>query len=525
MMIASALLGLTAAAGLAAAAPTNVARQDQPSSCTTALKNILLSSDPALACIAPSTLSPLIFPGGAQIAASALAQTMDTWLTDMCAVGSCSAATIQEVATQISAGCGDKFGDLALSTPVGSLVTLLTNDYPIIRQSLCLKNTVKNTFCRTDSFLKKAGDPTTLLSLGSVAAETLLSQVLDGVFAADCDDCMKAEVQAYGQAFPDVVAKIQASNVCNATFFAGINSPPVGVAQVAVNGDFVPSGSTSASGSLPSPSGSPTLPSGSPPSPSSSASPSGGGSSCDAAVQNIISSPDPAFKCIAPDALQRVLAVTTSIPQTIQAVEDWLNSMCAVGTCSDDTIAQVAAQLSAGCGSVFGELVLVTPAADLTTFLKSSYPAIRQSMCLKNTGTNSFCLTNTLKTLGANITQQVDVSSPEFVLSGLIEGIFVPTCDDCTKASFQAYSKAFPDVAGRLQSSDLCPAAFLSGINTPANGVAQVAVNAQFSSTATGSGAAPSSSESGKPKSGGAGTLAAPALGLLFAMSAVFTLL
>ncbi|KAJ7792064.1 hypothetical protein B0H14DRAFT_2624326 [Mycena olivaceomarginata] len=64
--------------------------------------------------------------------------------------GNSSAPILEGIANNISAGCGSSFSNTPLP-PALSLITTFKNDYPVIREMMCLQNTAANDkFCMTE---------------------------------------------------------------------------------------------------------------------------------------------------------------------------------------------------------------------------------------------------------------------------------------------------------------------------------------------------------------------------------------
>ncbi|KAJ7686918.1 hypothetical protein B0H17DRAFT_702669 [Mycena rosella] len=140
--------------------------------------------------------------------------------TQMCGAGSCSADTISHISGNVTAGCG---ADEAFNV----------TDYSALRDMMCLKDTVANKFCVTESVKP---DNTTGIN-GSSPEDTILGLFLSASFlGATCTECTKAQYQ--------LQVKFGSSNfqpindICGANFTANLNSTVVGVTQAAVNSDF-----------------------------------------------------------------------------------------------------------------------------------------------------------------------------------------------------------------------------------------------------------------------------------------------
>jgi hypothetical protein len=138
-------------------------------------------------------------------------------------------------------------------------------------------------------------------------------------------------------------------------------------------------------------------------------------------------------------------------------------------------IQTVAANVSAGCGSNIGDIALSSPASVLAT-VQLGYPIIRNMMCLQecvspyvgtvkfslyhdfNLSTNfNFCMSKNWTTAALQLAM---VNDPVAVVEQLIAKSFNTDCNECTKAAFQLYNKAFPQINGTGLITDACGANF-----------------------------------------------------------------
>jgi hypothetical protein len=199
------------------------------------------------------------------------------------------------------------------------------------------------------------------------------------------------------------------------------------------------------------------------------------------------------FECYSPFFLGDVItqAASTNSSKFIESTNDWLVQMCGRGSCNSQVIQTVAANVSAGCGSNIGDIALSSPASVLAT-VQLGYPIIRNMMCLQDTNFN-FCMSKNWTTAALQLTM---VNDPVAVIEQLISKSFNTDCNECTKAAFQLYNKAFPQINGTGLITDVCGADFAATLNNPVVNIRQSAQNGTYSS--------------------GAGILAAPAMGTLF---------
>ncbi|KAF7344129.1 hypothetical protein MVEN_01702900 [Mycena venus] len=216
---------LTAAAALTAVAAASI-RRDNSSSCGSALESLVTSSDPAFNCLAPSALKDVFDLGTKNPSAAEVETTLDTWLTDFCGVGTCSSDTIGKISAAVNTTCGvDAFN---------------TTDFSELRELLCLKDTVTNTFCTVET-LKSGNDTDTDTNANNTNTTTDPGEILFTIFLASttlftpCNECAKAQYQlAVKQGSTDTGTL----DHCGANFTANLNSTVVGVKQVGVTGEF-----------------------------------------------------------------------------------------------------------------------------------------------------------------------------------------------------------------------------------------------------------------------------------------------
>ncbi|KAJ7503735.1 hypothetical protein B0H11DRAFT_1984123 [Mycena galericulata] len=230
-------LGLTAAAGLAAAAtsPISSAAVAKPSvtpgesSCSSAVNNILASSDPGIGCIAPHGLTQIYAQTQQNASVPVLTTAIDSWLTSMCSVGSCSA------------GCGSSFDETPLPNAT-ALASTLYLSYFDVREMMCLQKYVtsfgfmctlptkiraacstanKNTFCMTE-LLNAANIEAFDLS----APEKVIEQLVFAAFNLECNECTKAAFKIYSNTIPGINGTALLESKCGATFTSTLAADP-----------------------------------------------------------------------------------------------------------------------------------------------------------------------------------------------------------------------------------------------------------------------------------------------------------
>ncbi|KAJ6461065.1 hypothetical protein C8R45DRAFT_1179828 [Mycena sanguinolenta] len=189
-----------------------------------------------------------------------------------------------------------------------------------------------------------------------------------------------------------------------------------------------------------------------------------------ASFENLLSSSNPQFSCLAPFGKLSDLGSTNasaSVTSTASVLNNWFTEFCAIPACSTDTPSQVVS-ITSGCSDFNG------------TQFAEQYPEFRELFCLKDTTNNTFCTTETLSS--GNTTDTTDDTSsapanPEDALAILAFGSYGFGCTECTKAQYQAGVKfGLTDTSGF---SSQCSADFVASLNSTVVGIKQTAVTSQ----------------------------------------------
>ncbi|KAJ7111033.1 hypothetical protein C8R44DRAFT_799835, partial [Mycena epipterygia] len=196
-------------------------RRDNSSSCGSPFESLVTSSDPGFKCLAPSALKDVFDLGTKNSSAAEVESTLNTWLTDFCGVGTCSSDTIGKISAAVNTTCGvDAFN---------------TTDFAELRELLCLKDTVANTFCTVET-LQSGNDTDTGTNANNTNITTDPGEILFTVFLASstlftpCNDCTKAQYQlAVKQGSTDTRTLDHWLK-----FHVNLNSTVVGVKQIGV---------------------------------------------------------------------------------------------------------------------------------------------------------------------------------------------------------------------------------------------------------------------------------------------------
>ncbi|KAJ7114251.1 hypothetical protein C8R44DRAFT_881119 [Mycena epipterygia] len=175
-----------------------------------------------------------------RLAPVARVDEIEGWLEFMCEMGFCSPQTLESIASTIEAGCGSDLSGLpGITLPQGlSMVTALKQNYPIVRDLLCLRNTAQgNKFCMTELIVDNRtqdlynADPTAMVG-------KLVGRALNNL---DCNECTKA---AYGIA-KSIQPNLGTGDIdvaCGANFTATLNTTAVGINHTALAVELMPNG-------------------------------------------------------------------------------------------------------------------------------------------------------------------------------------------------------------------------------------------------------------------------------------------
>ena len=105
-------------------------------------------------------------------------------------------------------------------------------------------------------------------------------------------------------------------------------------------------------------------------------------SGCTSALGSIATNPD-SEACLSPSSLVSIF-IGSSDSSVIDPINNWLNSICTVGSCSNATLAAIVTNITSGCPSELGTLGYdaYQPQA-LIDIVQDAYPTVRQVLCLK----------------------------------------------------------------------------------------------------------------------------------------------
>ncbi|KAK7053407.1 hypothetical protein VNI00_004033 [Paramarasmius palmivorus] len=197
-----------------------------------------------------------------------------------------------------------------------------------------------------------------------------------------------------------------------------------------------------------------------------SAQTSGLSSQCQNALTTVASSSE--ASCLAPGNL---VPIFTSDGNTsvVEPINDWLNSVCSVAPCNNQTISAIVTNVTAGCGtelSLFG--YDSSQNAAIIAEIQSIYPTARKVVCLKDGNTN--CVTQTL----TNIQDVVGPLSPNNIVQ-----IAADALQSSFLAAYNVINEDFPALINdeaKSQVQQECGASFTDGQNP--SGISQTASSA-----------------------------------------------
>lgn len=206
--------------------------------------------------------------------------------------------------------------------------------------------------------------------------------------------------------------------------------------------------------------------------------------SCTKALTTIATNAD-ANACLTPSPLLPIL--TDSSASVVDPINNWLTSLCAAPSCSNDTIAAIVTNATTGCATdlaAIGYTAESTPA--VSALIQQYYPTVRNVVCLKDGNTN--CVTQTL----TNIQGVLGPLSIQNVLALVAAdtNVTLPaniSCTNCLKAAYNAVNTEIPGLFTTDSVQNECGASFTDGA-TPA-GISETASTKTAASQTKDSGA------------------------------------
>ncbi|KAH8119452.1 hypothetical protein DFH11DRAFT_446923 [Phellopilus nigrolimitatus] len=196
-------------------------------------------------------------------------------------------------------------------------------------------------------------------------------------------------------------------------------------------------------------------------------------SGCQSALLTIAGSPE--ASCLNVNGLFSLFTSTSQSSSAIQPINSWLAGACAQTPCSNQTLSDIATNVTSGCASDLSSLGIDASNASIISMVQQSYPTVREIACLKESSNNTLCVTDLLTDVQnekGTLSLQAMVSElPQLVVGGSLPSYI--TCSDCVKQAYNVLKSDQPSVVASetsvtnaLQSQ--CGADFLSG-STPSD--------------------------------------------------------
>ncbi|KIM40212.1 hypothetical protein M413DRAFT_446379 [Hebeloma cylindrosporum] len=223
------------------------------STCKTTLQGVLIAPDAQCLNLGTFLSVAVTSSGSSNISIPDIA---NTWLSGLCASGSCSNSTIASIVKNVTTGCADdlnNFGVTQAGITTETILQYAQTFYPPVREIACLKDDGSGKLCV----------PQTLSALeaiiGKLGVENLdwntFWETLAKLAAADyknvaCTACTKEAYNIGSKVFPfpDLLAQAAKpiSDTCGASFLDGATPP--GVSHTAISGEFAVRKSSALSG-------------------------------------------------------------------------------------------------------------------------------------------------------------------------------------------------------------------------------------------------------------------------------------
>ncbi|KAK0461208.1 uncharacterized protein EV420DRAFT_1530896 [Desarmillaria tabescens] len=186
-------------------------------------------------------------------------------------------------------------------------------------------------------------------------------------------------------------------------------------------------------------------------------------SSCVSALSVVSADPEASI-CLSLSSLIPLFGnADTSI---VDPVNTWVSSICAVGSCSNDTIAAVVGNLTSGCSTELTTIGLDTSQTEQNVVTaQEAYPTVRRILCLQDSDT--YCVTETLRGIESSVgtlsvNRIVSLIGAQSGLSSLPSNV---TCSNCAKAAYNILKEADPGLAdnGTESIQSQCGESFTDG--------------------------------------------------------------
>jgi hypothetical protein len=164
--------------------------------------------------------------------------------------------------------------------------------------------------------------------------------------------------------------------------------------------------------------------------------------------------------------------------------QSWLTGLCSQGSCTNQTLATIVANITQGCSSDLSSLgINNADVSSITASVQEYYPVVRQIACLKDNNANQLCLIEELYSI-QKVTGTLSAADVISYLPGVINLPQNVTCNNCTKEAYNIIITEAPQLItsdGNSTLSNQCGADFLNG-QTPA-GISQTAADSSLTKT------------------------------------------
>jgi len=168
---------------------------------------------------------------------------------------------------------------------------------------------------------------------------------------------------------------------------------------------------------------------------------------CQSILTRIMASPDTA--CLNPSSL---LSIEINSRQTsiVDTMNNWVTGVCSTTACSNQTITAVIAEITSGCSEELAVVLSFSPYSvpQLTQYALEYYPTARKVACLKNSGSNQLCSTETLNNIQGLLGTLSKDNIPN-IMAQVQSMTSVPsniTCTDCIKEAYNIVTLELPDL-------------------------------------------------------------------------------
>lgn len=179
-------------------------------------------------------------------------------------------------------------------------------------------------------------------------------------------------------------------------------------------------------------------------------------SQCQSALLNTAASSSAA--CLNPSGLISLAITSSNSSSIIPGINPWLSGLCSQATCSNSALQTVVTDIISGCSTDLSSLrATTTNSTAIVASIRAAYPTVQQLMCLDDTSTSTFCVTEVLTNIqSARTTLSLNniVALVTKLVSGQSTGIpSSAVCTNCTKAAYTILSQGLPEIASTVQSS------------------------------------------------------------------------